>query len=94
MIESVDVVTGSPIAGPRTSVLYEILISFTDRRPTHSVLHTYERFSELKNKIGHYPELAHLNENFPRVLKRNFIGVPISKHQNDLRCDLLNRVSI
>lgn len=92
MIESVDVIHGSAIQGPKTCVLYEVLIRFCDRRPTHSVLHSYERFVDFKMKLIAIRELTHLGENFPRALKRNLIGVPISKHQNDLRCDLLNRV--
>jgi hypothetical protein len=94
MIESVDVIHGSAIEGPRTCVLYEVLVSFTDHRPTHGVLHSYERFLDFKTKLVSHPTLKHLSENFPRALKRNILGVPISKHQNDLRCDLLDRVSL
>lgn len=92
MIESVDVIHGAAVAGPRTCVLYEILLHFSDSRPTHSILHSYERFFDLKAKISSKHELRGLDENFPRALKRSTFGVPISKHQNDLRCNLLNTV--
>lgn len=95
MIDSIDVIQGQPaVSGGRVfgTVLYEILIVFSDRRPTHTVMHSYERFLELRNKIHEHTELRYINEKFPRQLKRNKFGIPISKHQNDLRCDLLNRV--
>ncbi len=74
--------------------LYEVLITFIGNGTlSQSVLHTYERFCDLKAQVDKYPGFtADANVDFPRKLKRASFGISISKRQNDIRCEKLHKV--
>ncbi len=96
-IERIDVISSRGVDGATAAApLYELLVTLVGGNSTadvRSVLHSYERFIDLKVKLEKYPEqTASVNIEFPRVLKRSTFGIPISSRRNEERCNLLHKV--